>query len=307
MRGNMATYNFKKQAELYLVYGGTTTRLDVTEEISFSQTFTDKTYPQRTLHEQHKLHHASNIKKANPASFEFTIPALTQNSLDTIFDLLVDFKTNTYTLNDFELYIKLPNDVYKLEKCVITNGTFIIEKLQNLKLGIQGQASKLINDSTITIPGLAGATRGTRTEQKVDYLYASVDSTNLTQGLYKVAIELQNDIKWTPYETVNDALVVTNAATSMYPSNFTLEKRILSGSLGQYITSDFDSDVQTWSTGIRLIIKAGESDSQGFRFDATNCSFTNRSGVEDVFTQTYDWKMNDNTTDLGSKLTYIHT
>jgi hypothetical protein len=305
----MATYNFKKEAELYIVHGSpaVTTRLDVTEDISFSQTFTDKTYSKKTLHAQHKLHASSNIKKANPASFDFTIPALTQDSLDTIFNLLVDFKTGTYTLDTFDLYIKLPNDVYKLEKCVITNGTFIIEKLQNLKLGIQGQASKLTNDSTITIPGLAGATRGTRTEQKVDYLYVKVDSTDLIQGLYKVGIELQNDIKWTPYQTVNDALLVTNAATSMYPSNFTLEKRILSGSIGQYVTSDFNNDVQTWKTDVPLIIKAGESATQGFRFDATNCSFTNRSGVEDVFTQTYDWKMNDNTTDLGSKLTYIHT
>jgi len=304
----MATYNFKKQAQVYIVYGGSTTRLDVTEEISFSQTFTDKTYPQRTLHEQHKLHEASNIKKANPASFKLTIPALTQNSLDTIFNLLVDFKTGTYTLDTFDLYIKLPNDVYKLEKCVITNGTFIIEKLENLKLGIQGQASKLISKKAtdLAVPNI-NASRGTRTEQRLDYLYVNVDSTDLTQGLYKVAIELQNDIKWTPYETVNDALAVTNAETSMYPSNFTLEKRILSGSVGQYVTSDFDSDVQTWKAGIPVIIKAGESATQGFQLNLANCTFTNRAGVEDVFTQTYDWKMNDNPTDLGSKLTYTHT
>jgi len=296
----MATYNFKKDAEVYIVYDGTTTRLDVTEEISFSQTFTDKTYPQRTLHEQHKLHEASNIKKANPAAFAFTIPVLTQITLDVIFNLLVDFKVDTYTLDTFDLYIKLPNDVYKLEKCVITNGTFIIEKLENLKLGIQGQASKLTNDSTITIPGLAGATRSTRTEQKLDYLYVRVDSTDLTQGLYKVAIELQNDIKWTPYETLNDALLVTDAATSMYPSNFTLEKRILSGSVGQYVLSNYNEDVQTWKTGVPLIIKAGESATQGFQVALTDCTFTNRNDVADVFTQTYDWKMNDNPTALGT-------
>ena len=297
----MATYNFKKQAGVYIVYSGTTTRLDITEDISFSQTFTDKTYPQRTLHEQHKLHEASNIKKANPASFEFTIPALTQSTLDVIFNLLVDFKTDTHTLDTFDLYIKLPKDVYKLEKCVITNGTFIIEKLQNLKLGIQGQASKLTRGT-----GLASYPNRTtpRTEQLIRYLSVSADSTPLTDGVYKVAIELQNDVKWTPYETVNNALLVTNAATSMYPSNFTLEKRTLSGSIGQYITSDFNSDVQTWGTGIRLIIKAGESATQGFQFDSSDCSFTNRAGVEDVFTQTYDWKMNDNPTDLGSKLKF---
>jgi len=299
----MATYNFKKQAEVYIVYGGNTTRLDVTEAISFSQTFTDKTYSQRTLHEQHKLHEASSIKQANPASFQLTIPALTQNTLDVIFNLLVDTTSNT--LNTFDLYIKLPNDVYKLERCVITNGTFMIEKLQNLKLSIQGQASKLTSKKAtdLAVPNI-NASRGTRTEQRIRHITASVAGTAISDGLFSVSIELQNDIQWTPYETVNDALVVTNAATAMYPSNFTLEKRILSGSLGQYITSSFDSDVQTWGTNVAIIIKAGESATQGFQLNLLNCTFTNRLNIQDAFSQVYDWKMNDNPTDLGSKLKF---
>ena len=147
----MANFNFKKEAEVYIYDTANTTyhRLDVTEELSFSQTFTDKTYPQKTLHEQHKLHEASNIKKANPANFEMTIPMITQSTLDVIFDLLVNFKSGEYTLNTFDLYIKLPNDIYKLEKCVITNGTFIIEKLENLKLTIAGEATKLTRGTSL--------------------------------------------------------------------------------------------------------------------------------------------------------------
>ena len=309
----MATYNFLKQAEVYIVEANATkTRLDVTSDISFSQTFTDKTYPQKTLHEQHKLHEASNIKKANPASFEFTINALTQSSLDIVFNLLVDYKTGTNTLNTFDLYIKLPNDVYKLDGCVITNGTFLIEKLQNLKLTIAGEAKELTRGESID-----STTRGTRTEQKVDYLAVTADTTSLTQGVYKVSIELQNNIEWLPYETVNKALEIGtthNADTTMYPSEFTLKKRILSGSIEQYVLSNFNSDVQSWKTGVNMVIKAGESATQGFQFNLLNCSFTNRNNVADVFTQSYDWKMNDNPTDLGdgssttrSYITHTHT
>ncbi len=305
----MATYNFKKQAEVYLVFGGSRYRLDVTEDISFSQTFTDSTYPQKTLHEQHKMHEASNIKKANPANFQLEIPALTQSDLDVVFNLLVDYKSGENTLNTFDLYIKFPNDVYKLEKCVITNGTFIIEKLENLKLGIQGQASKLTRGATLptasTNPAVTVVNRSSsRTHQRVDYLSVSVDSTSLTEGIYSVSVELQNDIEWTPYATVNDALNVTNATTSMYPSNFTLKKRILSGSIGQYVLSNFNSDTQQWKTGVPIVIKAGESATQGFQFNLSNCSFTNRNRVAEVFTQSYDWKMNDNPTDLGSKIKF---
>ena len=276
--------------------------LDVQEDINFSQTFTDNTYPQKTIHEQHKLHEASSIKKANPANFSFTIPALTENDLDVVFNLLVDYKSGESTLNTFDLYIKLPNDVYLLKKCVITNGTFIIEKLENLKLGIQGEASKLIRNSAF--PGLTATRSSTRTHQRIDYLSVSVDSTSLTEGVYKVSVELQNEIEWTPYETVNSALSATTALTSMYPSNFTLKKRILSGSIGQYVLSNFNSDTQQWKTGVPIVIKAGESATQGFQFDLSNCTFTNRNIVEDVFTQSYDWIMNDNPTDLGSKIKF---
>jgi len=304
----MATYNILKQAEVYIVYSGSRYRLDVTTDLSFSQTFTDKTYPQKTLHEQHKMHEASNIKKANPADFEFTIPALTQNALDVVFNLLVDYKTGTNTLNTFDLYIKLPNDVYKLEKCVITNGTFLIEKLENLKLTISGEASKLTRNATLptasTDPAVTVVAPGTRTYQQVKYLQLKADTTNLTEGIYQVSVELQNNIEWLPYETVNDALAVTNSGNSMYPSDFTLKKRILSGSIGQYVLSNFNSDVQSWKTGVDMVIKAGESDTQGFQFDLEKCTFTNRNSVADVFTQSYDWKMNDNVADLGDKIKF---
>jgi hypothetical protein len=93
----------------------------------------------------------------------------------------------------------------------------------------------------------------------------------------------------------------------MYPSNFTLKKRVLSGSIGQYVNSDTDGLLQEWQTGVSIVIKAGESATQGFQFDLSNCTFTNRNNVADVFTQAYDWKMNDNPTDLGSKIKFNNT
>jgi hypothetical protein len=295
----MANYNFLNQAEVYIYSNGTRYKLDVTSDLSFSQTFTDSTYPQKTLHEQHKMYEASNIKKANPANFEFAIPAIKEHDLLIVKRLLVDYKAGTNTLQTFDLYIKLPNEVYKLENCVITNGTFIIEKLENLKLAISGQASKLVLGATLPTSYVSG--RSGATPQSIKHLSVSIGSTNLSTqgGLYKVSAELQNDIEWTPYETVNDALNVTNAATSMYPSNFTLKKRILSGSIGQYVNSDTDSLAQEWQTGATIVIKAGDSATQGFQFNLLNCTFTNRTNVADVFTQAYDWKMNDNPVDLG--------
>ena len=304
----MANFNFNKEAEVYLYDTANSTyhRLDVGPDLSFSQTFTDKTYPQKTLHEQHKMHDASNIKKANPANFELTVPMITQSTLDVVFNLLVDYKTGTNTLNTFDLYIKLKNDVYKLETCVITNGAFIIEKLQNLKLTLSGEGTKLLSDSTL-LDGISLPSRGTRDYQLLKQLAVTVDTTSLSTGLYSCSVELQNEVKWNPYETVNNALNVTNAATSMYPSQFTLEKRTLSGSVGQYVTDSFNTDVQSWKQGVTVNIVAGNGldapHFRGFKFALTNCTFTNRVTAADVYTQAYDWKMNDNPADLGTLLT----
>jgi hypothetical protein len=285
-----------------LTYTNLPLLLDVEEDVTFSQSFNDQTYKQRTLHNLHKLHDASNIKKANEANFEFTIPALIEDDLQTVVDHLVDFDSSGHSLKTFILYATLSNDTYLLEKCVITNGTFIIEKLENLKLTIAGQASRLSRG--VTMPSTVTSRSLTRTFQKVDYLEVSIDGTSLTQGVTSVSVELQNDIKWLPYETVNDALNASNATTSMYPSNFTLEKRILSGSVEQFVLSNFNSDVQTWETGVNVVIKAGKDATNGWQFNLSNCSFTNRNTVKDVFTQNYDWIMNDNPTDLGSKITF---
>ncbi len=303
----MANYNFKNEAEVYIDAGAGKIRLDVTKDLSFSQTFTDSTYEQKTLHAQYKLHDASNITKANPANFSFTIPAITETALDTVFDLLVNFKTGTYTLNTFTMYIRLPNDVYRLENCVITNGTFIIEKLENLKLAISGEASKLTRGNS-SFDSFSG---GTRTPHYMKDLDVYLSTTHLTSGVFSVSVELQNNIEWTPYETVNKALNIGNTHnvnTTMYPSNFTLKKRIVSGSVGAYVSDTFNSDVQTWKQSVPVLITAGNglsgSSFRGFKFNFGTCSFTNRNNVGEVFTQSYDWISNENTTNLGSKITY---
>ena len=297
----MANYSFKKQAKVYIFYDAKRYLLDVTEEISFSQTFTDKTYSNKTLHNTKNLFEQSNIKKANPANFSFVAHALVENDLRILKDLIVDYKYATGTeLKTFDLYIDIPesNDTYKLEKCVITNGTFMIEKLENLRLGIQGQASKLSRVNQVPSTGIQ-ARSSTATPQRLEHLSVTIDNRSLNRDVYNVSVELQNNIKWTPYETVNDALNVTSQDNSMFPSNFTLEKRVLSGSVSQYVSDANQVDIQKWATGKDVVISAGKSSTVGFTFNIKNCTFTNRVSINDVFSQTYDWKMNDNPTDLG--------
>lgn len=307
----MANYNFRKEAEVWyeaIATDGallTPVQLDVSS-ISFNQTFTDKTYSQKTIHNSDRFFEQSNITKANPASFEFKLNVLEETRQNLVYNGLLK-------AGKFNLYIRTRNNghVYKLDTGVFTSGKFVIEKLETLALTLSGEAAKLSvlkgADASATHTKLdnAGteliAPGTTLTHQRVKHLEAkfttpggSAAEIDLEPGLLKASVELQNDITWIPYTTLNDALNVTDESNTMYPSNFTVGKKVLSGSFQTYVIDSTDvDDIQTWNQhNVELTLKAGTDNTKGFSFDLDHCSFTNRVNVEEVFTQNFDWKFN---------------
>ena len=125
----MPTYNFKQEAEVYVVSGGTH-RIHVTD-ISFSQTFSEESYSVNTIHSPTNLFEASVINKANVASFSFSAPALKESDYAILETLLLN-------ATEFDLYIKTAADIYHLNKAVLTNGSFVIERSRPLSLQIAG-------------------------------------------------------------------------------------------------------------------------------------------------------------------------
>lgn len=287
----MANYSFLKDAKVYLVFGTDQTRLDISN-VSFSQTFTENSYPVKTLHNQN-MFEASVINKANPANFELTIPALLQSDLRVLFDRLLDY-------NSFDLYISTQQDIFKLETCVITNGTFLIDRLKPLSLTVSGLASKL---STVAALPLTTVVRNTTRTYNKSGMTILLDSVHLDTDLSTVSIELQNEVSWNPWLTVQKG--VTGGIS--YPSTYTVSKRILSGNITRYLTSANSSSLNTSSSNASLNIKAGQYISgsfYGFGFNITNCSFTNRLQSGALFRQSYDWRMTQNPTSLSDVITY---
>ena len=292
------------QAEVSSLYLGsdigTSTQLEVGPELTFNQTFTEDSFSTKTIHTDDYFE-SSTITKANQANFEFTVPALKETDFEIIKDKLVDCST-------FDLYVKTDLDVFKLETAVLTNGTFEIEREKPLTLSVSGEASKLTLAgvaSSYVIPGLPVA-QSARTHLMNKELTVTLNSANISSNLYSIKAELQNDINWVGYQTVNAGLDVTNASNAMYPTEFTVDKKTLSGSIGQYITDTTSSDLQNFTTGESLRIKAGETISStfyGFDINMASCSFTNRANVAEVFTQSYDWRSTDNSTALSSIIT----
>ena len=290
----MANYSFLKEAKVYIVYGTTKKQLDITS-ISFSQTFTEQTRSVKTLHNQNNMFEGSVINAANVANFEIVTNLLIEDNSKIVFDRLTD-------TNSFDLYISTESDVFKLEKCVITNGTINIERLRPLSLSISGQASKLIPSSSVPSGTTLRTTSSSRTYNLNSDLFVSLSGTDISSHLVSVSIELQNEIEWIPYKTVNAA------AGTQYPTQYTVKGKVLSGNITRYLNDDTESASQSYGTNQSLRIKAGTNIGglfKGIDFNSNNCSLTQRIETGTVFTKNSDWRMVQNPASVSGVFTYF--
>ena len=297
----MPNFSFKKEVEVRLVHNNIRYNI-VVSGIDFSQTFQEKSFEVKTLHNQSSFE-GSVINRANPAEFSLNTPLLVDTKNKVLFDRLLDSAT-------FDLYISTQsNDVWKLEKCVIQDGTFEINKSRPLRLAISGEASKLSKLSgTIasltadnTIPG-SDPTFPAPTYIVPSITTLTIGSEDISDCVVSLSVEIQNDINWNNYNTLQGAASATNAANSMYPTNFTTGTRILAGSITKYLKDD-SSSVFTWDNDTPLRLKAGNG-THGLDFNITKCSFTNRLSTPDIFREEYNWRMTQRPTALSSVITY---
>tara|TARA_B110000977_G_scaffold197392_1_gene279841 strand:- start:146 stop:1021 length:876 start_codon:yes stop_codon:yes gene_type:complete len=290
----MPNYSFLKEAKVYIVYGTTKKQLDISS-VSFSQTFTEETRSVKTLHNQNNMFEGSVINTANPANFEITTNLLIEDASKIVFDRLTD-------TNSFDLYISTESDVFKLEKCVITNGTINIERLRPLSLSISGQASKLIPSSSVPSGMTLRTTSSSRTYNLNKDLFVSLGGASISDHLVSVSIELQNEVKWIPYKTVN------TASGTRYPTQYTIDKKVLAGNIRRYLNDDTESASQSYGLNQSLRIKAGTNIGglfKGIDFNSNNCSLTQRIQTGTVFMKNTDWRMVQNPSPVSGVLTYF--
>tara|TARA_A100001037_G_scaffold296635_1_gene317409 strand:- start:560 stop:1438 length:879 start_codon:yes stop_codon:yes gene_type:complete len=289
----MPNFSFKREVDVRIVdSGGTRHKID-TSQIDFGQTFQERSFEVKTLHNQGSFE-GSVINRANPAEFSLNTPLLKENTNKVIFDRLLDSAT-------FDIYISTQSDdVWKLETCVIQDGTFEINKSRPLRLAISGEASKLSKFSG-TIPG-SDPSPTTTTYIIPTITTLTLGSDDVSDSIIGLSVELQNSINWNQYDTIHGAVTATDAASSMYPTSFTNDTKVLAGSISKYLRDDSTS-VLTWNSNTPLRLTAGNG-TQGLDFNITNCSFTNRMSTPEIFREEFNWRMTQNPTALSSVITY---
>lgn len=302
----MSGFNFLRESELHIHYGSNRYNVKITPDLSFSQTFAEDAYSVKTLHDQTKMFQETSVTKANPANFSFTIHLTTEKDENIVLDLLTDYDTSSgeQLLKSFDMYIVSNESTFKLEGCVITSGEFSFAKGTPLQLQVSGAAKKLsrVGDENYSLPGILQSASATRTPTK-PLLNVEIDSSNVS-NLSTATLSVQNNIQWTPYETLQASLSVTSASNAMYPSRYSLTDRVVSGNITQFNTSSNSSEFQTFDTSTNIDIKTIVDGSTFFHADLNGCMFTKRTGQGEVFTQTYDYRLVTSPSDLGTIITY---
>ena len=225
-------YSFKREVRVHIVTDNETIRhrLDISE-INFGQTFMEHSYSNKSIQNPY-MFEQSVINKANPATFDVTFPALREDDLRILFDKALDYST-------FNLYVQAPQGLFKIENCVVSNASLIIENSIPLSMSVSGEASKVSLLPLATPPGILVPRSANQTYNRISDLSITLDVSNvLSTSLASVTVELQNDIIWNPYASVNSA--VNN--TVVYPVNYTVKKRILAGTIVRYLVDEDIAD-----------------------------------------------------------------
>ena len=300
------SYSFLRESKLYIVYGGNKYRIYTSTAISLDQTFAEESYSVKTLHDQSKMFEGSTITKANPASFSFDGPLTIEKDESIMLTLATEISTSqqsgitTQQLKSFDVYIQTGSSTFKLESAIITGATLDFLQDNQFTLRLEGQGTKLTRagNESYSIPGSLQSESATRTPLLV-YPVISADSLNMS-SIMSANLQIQNNITWTPYETINDSLSVTSSSNAIFPTTYTLGNRIISGEIRQYQTDNNVTQFDDFSTSTDLTIKAvqvgkASNATPFFQIQLDPVMYTARMQPEEVYSQSYDFRSLDNT------------
>ena len=295
----MPAYNFRKETKLYVVHSGIRYELDIYPDLSFSQTFSETSVPVKTLHSQFDMVEEAIIVQANPANFSFTVPILLQQDMDVLIDLLVDWSTGIEaTLNTADLYVVSNSEVYKLEKAVVESGIFQMTKESVILLNLSGSASKLTK-FTESLPGTLFPRNTTRTFSMTTALNVTIGGV-VQPSITAVSLELKNNVSWVDFATIQDSMKISDASRTMVPGGFVVSSRTLSGTVQQYITDEANTNVNKWAIGTPIRIQVGTlGRPYTLDFNLPSAVYTNRLEVQDIYIQSYDFRLNSNSVPIS--------
>lgn len=278
-------FNFKRNTKVYLVYGSSKYKLEVYPDLSVSQTYDEQSIDRKTLHNPLDLHKHATIIRASVANFSFTVPVF-DNESSTQIQKELELATSYLTGNapNFDLYFESDEITYKLEKAVFDRMTLNLSRDAVITASLSGNGSKLA-EFIGEVPGTL-VPAPTRDYCRVGTIDVDI-GTQQMGSITNLVVEFANEIEWTK----NDTIHATLEGDIQYQTSYVLKGRQVNGSISEYLTSDNQDQLYdtTTNTSVDITINGGF-----LRFYLPSTVFTRRTEFGDVFTRTYDYRLNTN-------------
>lgn len=293
-------YHLRKECKLYIVRGNQKWKIEVYPDLSFSQTFDETAISVKTLHDQNAVFEDATITSANPANFNFTVLLTKGSDFEVLGDWLTTYTGNDEALLTYDIYVDTGSKIFQIQKGVIERATFNIARESLVTVSIQGTASKL--GFATSIPGVlqsADTNFEPLITRRVD---VSINGETQT-GVSSITFELANEVSWLDAKTLHKSLYVIEPSDTIVPEAFVVSKKTLSGTIVQYLTTNYDN-VQMWDTAATLEVKVGDASAYYLEFDLPRVVFTNRIQPDEVFVHAYDFRMTHNPTNLQDVIKY---
>lgn len=283
----LTMFNFKKLTAAYLVDSSNNQHtLQMYPDFTMSQTFSERDIKKKTLHQQNNLHQGAKISRANPANFNFTFPILDDSNTPPLILLATEYANGTISYGD--LYIVADNITYLINKAVIETITFNFTANEVITASINGSA-KSIEPFVGSIPGTP-VTISNLVYNSVRTTDIEIDSVSLG-SVVSLNLEIANSVQWLENQTLHDTI----NSSIVYPENYVVTERRVSGSLTEFLTSDNSSDLSSYAEGVDIDITIGSTTAAALlRFHLPSSTYTRRETPGDVYTRTYDFRLDSN-------------
>lgn len=294
----MPTYRFKNDCKVYLTNGSLKYKIEVYPDLTFSQTFEERTQSVKTLHDQDALFEGAIINKANPADFKFTVLLGRGNDFTVMGDWLTAVTT-------YDIYVDNGADIFKIEKGALTRATFNIVKDQILTISLEGTASWLsrFGATGTAIPGTIQARDADLQSVIPTRMEVSIGGV-VQQSISSVNIDLSNEVNWLEYDTLHKSLYVTSTSETQVPEVFVVSKKVLSGTIQQYVTEQTLAGLQGWTLNSSIRIRIGDASGYYLDVNIPSAVVSDRVQPDQVFMQVYDFRMTSSPSYLSTIINY---
>jgi len=295
----MATYNFLRGGEIYIVYGSGKYNLGASRTFKFSQTLQEESYSVRTLHNT-ALSDAGQVTKANPADFSFEVHLTSENREQVLYDLFFNMSgpdlEGSRKLNTCTIYFLSNESAYYITDSILDSITFDLKKDEAMFINVTGQGGKLQRVSRdtadTTLAALTTQNSGS-TSEFIGIINPKVDG-NVVSNFTGANLQFTNEIDWLDQESIQDTSIY-------YPSIHRLTKRNISGTINHYVTSDNSDSILSTNTK-PIVFEIGEPKKATITLNS--CIYTTRVEPADIYTGAYDFRYVGTTGTAGDFITY---